>query len=116
LIVKSESQVKAVEVPEGYSNVYYLVPSGKIVEDLEEVEFTYNAYPSDWPYDKLFDVDKDGKTYIITDPGYLTVSSDADVVPVEPQAGVSAVYYQIPKDAETIRDEGIQLMASSVEA
>ena len=114
LAVRSADQVKPVEVPEGYSDVLYLVPSN-LIETLNEVQLTYKAYPEDWPYDKTIDTDADGKTYSVTDPGYKTVSSDSEVVEVEPEAGVSTVYYNILKDADTVRDEGLQQVSREIE-
>ena len=82
-----------------------MVPKSIIIEELTEVEFTYNAYPEGWPYDKLIEVDSEGKTYAITDPGYKTVSNESEVVQVDPEEGVSTVYYNVPKEADDVRNE-----------
>lgn len=114
LAVRSTDQVKPVEVPKGYSDVLYLVPYN-LIETLNEVQLTYKAYPEDWPYDKTIDKAADGKLYSCTDPGYKTVSSDDDVVKVKPEAGVSTVYYNVLKDADMVRDEGVQHVLKETE-
>ena len=104
-IVQSSAQIKEETVPEGYSDVYFLIEPNVMVEVIEATEYIAGSYPDDWPYDAMFYIDGDNKRYKITDPGFILVRDATEVVEVEPQHGVTDVFYDVLMDARGIQVE-----------
>lgn len=97
-IVMSQAQVREEEVPEGYSGVYFLLMPNVLVEVIEPSPYIQGAYPDDWPYGNGFYLDADKNRFKIIDPGYLMVEDPSQVVEVEPECGVTDVFYDVAMD------------------
>lgn len=71
-------------------------PTPKPEPDIGTETLSGDGYPDDWPYDKLYEVDSEGVSYAVADPGHITVSTQDEVIPVADEdlkCGVTSVVY-----------------------
>lgn len=106
-VVLSQSLVKEEKVPEGHSDVFFLLQPSKLVEVVIPTEYIAGSYEDDWPYFQGYYIDENKKRYKITDPGYIVVRDPTEVVQVPSLHGVSDVFYDVLKDARGIQIETV---------